>query len=40
MPNAGRNQVFISYSHQDKEWLERLLTFIDPLVRNQTIEVV
>jgi hypothetical protein len=38
--SAGRNQVFISYSHQDKEWLERLLTSIDPLVRNQTIEVV
>jgi TIR domain len=40
MPNADRNQVFISYSHQDKEWLERLLTSIDPLVRNQTIDIV
>ena len=40
MSNTGRNQVFVSYSHQDKEWLERLLTSIDPLVRNQTIQVV
>jgi hypothetical protein len=40
MPNAGRNQVFISYSHQDKEWLERLLTSIDPLVRNQTFDLM
>ncbi|NER30843.1 MAG: TIR domain-containing protein, partial [Symploca sp. SIO1C4] len=34
-----RNQVFISYSHQDKIWLERLQTMLKPLMRNQTISV-
>jgi hypothetical protein len=34
-----REQVFISYSHKDKEWLEKLRTMLKPLVRNQTINV-
>jgi hypothetical protein len=34
-----REQVFISYSHKDKEWLEKLTTMLKPLVRNQTINV-
>jgi hypothetical protein len=38
MSNATRNQVFISYSHQDMEWFKRLDTMLTPMVRNQTIE--
>src|SRR5215510_9276495 len=38
MPDATRNQVFISYSHQDMEWFKRLDTMLAPMVRNQTIE--
>jgi hypothetical protein len=29
------NQVFISYSHKDNEWLERLLTMLKPLAHNK-----
>jgi hypothetical protein len=38
MSDAPRNQVFISYSHQDKEWFDRLFKMLSPLERNQTIE--
>jgi hypothetical protein len=34
-----RDQLFISYSHTDKEWLERLQKMLSPLVRNETISV-
>lgn len=34
-----RNQVFISYSHKDKEWLDKLQTMLKPLIRKQTISV-
>ncbi len=34
-----RNQVFISYSHKDKKWLEKLQTMLKPLMRKRTISV-
>ena len=38
-PSAQGNLVFISYSHQDKEWLEKLRTTLKPLVRQESISV-
>jgi hypothetical protein len=32
-----RNQVFVSYSHADKNWLVRLQKMLQPLVRQQEI---
>jgi hypothetical protein len=34
-----RDQVFISCSHKDKEWLERLRTMLKPLVRKNSVSV-
>jgi len=34
-----RDQVFISYSHKDREWLERLQTMLSPLMRNNSVSV-
>ncbi len=34
-----RSQVFVSYSRKDKEWLEKLQEMLDPLIRNQTIDL-
>lgn len=36
-PKAGRNKVFISYSHKDKKWLDRLQTTLMPLIRKEAI---
>jgi hypothetical protein len=38
-PPPTRNQVVISYSHKDKEWLDRLVTMLKPLVRNGTVSI-
>ena len=37
--NGGRNKVFISYSHLDKNWLSRFQTMLKPLVRSDKISV-
>jgi hypothetical protein len=34
-----RDQVFISYSHEDKEWMEKLHKMLKPLVRKNSISV-
>jgi internalin A len=36
-PEAPRNQVFISYSHKDKQFLDQLLTHLKPYERSRTI---
>lgn len=36
---SGRDQVFVSYSHNDVEWLRRLQIMLKPLVRNKTVEL-
>jgi hypothetical protein len=38
MPSEVREHVFISYSHKDKKWLDKLQTMLAPLVRNKMIK--
>jgi internalin A len=37
--SAAREQVFVSYSHLDKEWLDKLQTMLAPLTRDRKISV-
>ncbi|MEK6287612.1 MAG: toll/interleukin-1 receptor domain-containing protein [Acidobacteriota bacterium] len=39
MPEQARDQVFISYSHKDKTWLQKLHTTLKPLVRHGAVSV-
>ncbi len=37
-PMPGSSGIFISYSHKDKNWLERLSTALKPLVYGEVVE--
>src|ERR1022692_2130268 len=39
MTSPARDQVFISYSKKDKEWLEALLTHLAPYVRDGSVSL-
>jgi hypothetical protein len=36
---VARMRVFISYSHQDRAWLERLRVFLKPLTREDNLDI-
>jgi formylglycine-generating enzyme required for sulfatase activity len=36
---ADKQQIFISYSHKDAEWLERLKPFIRPFAREEGLQI-
>jgi formylglycine-generating enzyme required for sulfatase activity len=38
-PSSERDQLFISYSHVDRQWVERLQTMIRPLVRSHGLRL-
>src|ERR1019366_836476 len=39
VPPDTRGQIFVSYAHEDKPWLDRLLKIMAPLTRNKVLEV-
>jgi formylglycine-generating enzyme required for sulfatase activity len=38
-PRSERDQLFISYSHADRDWVERLQKMIKPLVRSEALRL-
>ncbi len=39
VPEDGRRKIFVSYSHKDREWLERLQVHLRPLERDGLVEL-
>jgi TIR domain-containing protein len=39
MPQPTRDRVFISYSHKDRDWLEKLQIVLKPLIRKGLISI-
>jgi TIR domain len=39
MPQPTRDQVFISYSHKDRDWLDKLQIVLKPLIRKGIISI-
>jgi TIR domain len=39
MPQPARDKVFISYSHKDRDWLDKLQIVLKPLIRKGTISI-
>src|SRR5262249_11114323 len=39
MPSYQRPKIFISYSHKDRRWLERLQVHLAPLTRSRDITI-
>ncbi len=39
MPQSVREEVFVSYSHKDKKWLDEVLTHLKPYLRSSSITV-
>src|SRR5262245_54817408 len=38
VPQNGRRKIFVSYSHKDRKWLERLQVHLKPLERDGLVE--
>src|SRR5262249_29151659 len=38
-PDTSASRVFVSYSHEDEKWLDRLRIFLKPLVREGQIDL-
>ncbi len=34
-----KNGIFISYSHKDKVWFDKIMVHLKPLIRNEKIRV-
>src|SRR5262245_14077049 len=39
VPEEGRRKIFVSYSHNDSDWLKRLQTHLKPLERRGLVEL-
>jgi TIR domain len=39
VPQSTRDRVFISYSHKDRDWLEKLQIVLKPLIRKGIISI-
>ncbi|MBL8182992.1 MAG: TIR domain-containing protein [Blastocatellia bacterium] len=39
MANSQAPKIFISYSHKDRKWLEKIQTILKPVIRGNSIEI-